>query len=65
MLWLCLSEPEHRERSLDVLRTVTAAVEAVDPDAARRESTRHIAMAVDWLVARKSMLAQRHEKMPA
>lgn len=65
VLWLCLSEPEHRERSLDVLRTVTAAVEAVDPDAARRESTRHIAMAVDWLVARKSMLAQRHEKMPA
>jgi len=59
MLWLCLREPEQRERSRQAHRDVVSAIEAFDGDLARRLTTAHIASAIEWLLDAKAELENR------
>jgi DNA-binding FadR family transcriptional regulator len=50
LIWLCLGEQEFRDRSRIAHHDVVDAIEALDPDAARRATAAHIAEAIDWLL---------------
>ncbi|WP_040166644.1 FadR/GntR family transcriptional regulator [Microbacterium gorillae] len=50
LLWLCLREPEYRDRSATAQSTITAAIRDADPAAARAATLEHIGEALDWLI---------------
>ncbi|TAM70800.1 MAG: FadR family transcriptional regulator [Microbacteriaceae bacterium] len=56
VLWLCQREQDYRDRSGTARRSVIDAIRSVDPDAARRTTTEHITMAVEWLIDEKTRL---------
>ncbi|MBU1587514.1 MAG: GntR family transcriptional regulator [Actinobacteria bacterium] len=56
LLWLCLRDQAHRERSLAAHLEVVAAIAANDGPAARRATVGHIAEAIEWLLDAKADL---------
>lgn len=56
LLWWCLREQQHRERSRDHHREVVRAIEGNDGELARRRTVEHIAEAIEWLLEAKADL---------
>ncbi len=56
LLWLCLRDPGHRERSLKSHALVVSAIESLDGDSARKYTIDHIEGAIAWLLDAKADL---------
>lgn len=59
LLWLCLREQHHRQRSRDSHLWVIEAIKATDGDMARRRTVAHIADAIEWLLEAKTDLERK------
>ncbi len=53
LLWLCLREPEYRDRSRLAHQSVIDAIAKGDGDGARHATTNHISTAIAWLLDAK------------
>lgn len=56
LLWLCLRNPDYRDRCREAQRGMVAAIEAQDGETARRLSVRQITEAIEWLIEAKAAL---------
>lgn len=68
LLWLCLREQAYRDRSRRARLDVIQAIREVQPDVARRVTTEHIAVALQWLIDEKvhrEASADRHSEEEA
>ena len=58
LLWLWLREREYRRRSLDARTAVLDALADGDGARARRDTTSHVAEAIEWLLETKTALEE-------
>ncbi|WP_353827056.1 FadR/GntR family transcriptional regulator [Agromyces sp. SYSU T0242] len=56
LLWMCLREQEHRDRSREARLRVIEAIRRFDGEAARRATVEHVTAAVEWLIDEKARL---------
>jgi hypothetical protein len=67
LLWMCLREPEYRDRSALARTRVIEAIRDVAPETARAATIAHIDSAFEWLIderARIDALAQEEASDP-
>lgn len=56
LLWLCLRNPDYRDRCRLSQREIVAAIQAQDGETARRLTVRQVADAIEWLIEAKASL---------
>jgi DNA-binding FadR family transcriptional regulator len=56
LLWLCLRDSDHRERSREAHACVVESIESLDGESARKHTIDHIAGAIEWLLEAKADL---------
>lgn len=59
MLWLCLRDATHRQRSHEAHTAVISAIDSFDGAAARQITVDHIAGAIEWLLDAKAELERK------
>lgn len=56
LLWLCLRNPDYRDRCRVIQRDIVAAIESQDGQSARRLTVGQVSDAIEWLIETKAIL---------